>query len=148
MNDNSNNLSSRCVVLVPLERIDAARHVAQKFELSATFEHHPSLAMAEVCLLHQQITSKQSWNATPTSPHLVLIYAEEMYEMQKMIDAIRKYLPRVIISELRDGQIERIDNNNAVLDELIEPPIIHSEAVDADELSMLLDTTPQEVDEQ
>ena len=53
----------------------------------------------------------------------------------------------VRISELRDGRIERIENHGAIVDSLEEPPVIHSEAIDADELSMLLDNTPQEADE-
>ena len=147
MNDKNDNLSSRCVVLVPLERIDAAHHVAQRFELNATFEHHPALAMAEICLLHQQANSVQAWNGNTTELQLVLIHASEISGLQNMIDSIRKYLPHILISELRDGRIERIENHGAVVDALEEPPIIHSEAVDADELSMLLDQTPQEVDE-
>ena len=51
------------------------------------------------------------------------------------------------VSELRDGRIERIENHGAIVDALEEPPIIHSEPVDADELSMLLDQTQQEVEE-
>lgn len=147
MNDTCDNLSSRCVVLVPLERIDAAHHVAQRFELNATFEHHPALAMAEICLLHQQETSVKTWNGDSTEIHLVLVHSTEMHNIEKMIDSIRKYLPHVLISELRDGRIERIENHGAVVDALEEPPIIHSEAVDADELSMLLDQTQQEVEE-
>ena len=147
MNDKNDNLSSRCVVLVPLERIDAAQHVAKKFSLDATFEHHPALAMAEICLLHQQTNSLQAWNGDSSSLHLIVIHAKEMKDVQKMIDSLHKYFPHVVISELRDGRIERIENHGAIVDALEEPPIVHSEAVDADELSMLLDQTPQEVDE-
>ena len=147
MNETNDNLSSRCVVLVPLERIDAVHHVAQRFKLNATFEHHPALAMAEICLLHQQENSVKAWNGGSTELNLVLIHATEMHNVQIMIDSIRKYLPHVLISELRDGRIERIENHGAIVDALEEPPIIHSEPVDADELSMLLDQTQQEVEE-
>ena len=148
MNDKSNNRPSRCVVLVPLNSINAAHHIAQKYELNATFEHHPSLAMAEICLIHQRLKSLQAWNGDSPIPHLVLIHATDIPEVKQMMESIRKYLPHVKISELRDGRIERIENCGAVVDALEEPPIIHSEAVDADELSMLLDNSPQEADEQ
>jgi len=147
MNQKNNNLSSRCVVLVPLERIDAAHHIVQRFEMDATFEHHPALAMAEICLLHQQANSVQAWNADVSDLHLILIHTTELTGVQLMIDSVRRYLPHVSVSELRDGRIERIENHGAIVDALEEPPMIHSEAVDADELSMLLDETSQEVDE-
>jgi len=148
MNMKSDNISLRCVVLVPLERIDAAHHVAQKFELHATFEHHPSLAMAEICLLHQQVQSNQAWNGEAAVPHLVLVHCGEMAEVEQMLQAMQKYLPQVRISELRNGRIEQIERHTEVVDSLEEPPIIHSELIDADELSMLLDPSPQEADEQ
>jgi hypothetical protein len=147
MNKKNNNLSSKCIVLVPLERIDAAHHIAQRFEFDATFEHHPGLAMAEICLLHQQANSVQAWNADVSELHLILIHATELTGVQPMIDSVRRYLPHVIVSELRDGRIEQIENHGAIVDALEEPPMIQSESIDADELSMLLDETPQEVDE-
>lgn len=132
---------------MPLERIDAAHHIAQRFEMDATFEHHPALAMAEICLLHQQANSVQAWNTDISELHLILIHATELTGVQQMIDSVRRYLPHVMVSELRDGRIERIENHGAIVDALEEPPMIHSGSVDADELSMLLDETPQEVDE-
>ena len=147
MNLKSDNLSSRSVVLVPLERIDSAQQVAQKFQLTATYEHHPSLAMAEICLLRQQANSTSSWNSETPSVHLVLVHTKNMSNVSNMVDSIRKYLPDVRISELRNGQLEQVENIGKILDSLEEPPIIHSESVDADELSMLLDQTYQEVDE-
>ena len=143
----SDNLSSRCVVLVPLNRIDAAHHVIKQFELNAFIEHHPTLAMAEICLLHQQLQSVRPWNGGSPRPHLVLVHTGEMEDTQTMVFSIRKYLPQVRISELRNGRIEHFENQDAVVDALTEPPIVHSEPVDADELSMLLDNEPQEVDE-
>ena len=147
MNEKNDNLTSRYVVLVPLNSIDAAYQVAQKFELNATYEHHPALAMAEICLLHQQAKSSQAWNGSARAPHLLLIHVDELHGVHSMIDSVRKYLPHILISELRDGHIERIENHGAIVDSLEEPPVIHSEAIDADELSMLLDQSPQEADE-
>ena len=147
MNSQNDNLSSRCVVLVPLSRADAAHHVIKQFDLNAFIEHNPSLAMAEICLLHQQLQSIQPWNGEAPIPQLVLIHTGEMEEVEQMVSSIRKYLPRVKVSELRNGRIEEFENQAAVVDSLVEPPIVHSEPVDADELSMLLDNSPQEVDE-
>jgi len=147
MNSKTDNLSIRSVVLVPLERIDAAHLVAEKFQLTATFEHHPSLAMAEVCLLNLQVNSTQAWSSKSSSIHLVLVHTKEMQQIQQMIDSIRKYLPEVRISELRNGHLEQVENHGAIIDSLDEPPIVHAESIDANELSMLLDETPQEVDE-
>ena len=147
MNEKNDNLTSRYVVLVPLKSIDAAYQVAQKFNLNATYEHHPALAMAEICLIHQQAKSSLAWNGSAHASQLLLVQTDELLDVQSMIDSIRKYLPHVRISELRDGRIERIENHDAIVDSLEEPPVIHSEAIDADELSMLLDNTPQEADE-
>jgi hypothetical protein len=147
MNTKNDNLSSRCVVLVPLNRIDAAHHVIKTFDLNAFIEHSPSLAMAEICLLHQRLQSVQPWNGDSPIPHLILVHTSELSEIDKMVSSIRKYLPQVRISELRNGRIEEHGNQDSVVDALEEPPIVHSEPVDADELSMLLDNSPQEVDE-
>lgn len=147
MNTKNDNLSLRCVVLVPLDRIDAAHHVIKQFDLKAFIEHSPSLAMAEICLLHQQLQSLQPWNGEAPIPQLILIHTTEMKEVEQMVSSIRKYLPQVKVSVLRNGRIEEHENQAAVVDALVEPPIVHSEPVDADELSMLLDNSPQEVDE-
>jgi hypothetical protein len=56
-------------------------------------------------------------------------------------------LPNVVVSELRDGRIEEIKIQRSVVDSITEMPVVHSEAVDAEELSMLLYKKPQEVDE-
>jgi|TARA_B100000959_G_C14920993_1_gene599512 hypothetical protein len=143
----TDNLPSRCVVLVPLDRIDAAKHIVDKFELSAVYEHHPALAMAEVCLLHQHATSVQAWNSKPNEVQLILVHANEMNGTTKMVHAVRKYLPNVCLSELRNGQLENIDNDGSVVDLLEDHPIVHTEPIDATELSMLLDDNPQKVDE-
>ena len=116
----------------------------QKYELNATFEHHPSLAMAEICLLQKAMGDSQAWSEDSPSPHLLLVHTSKMLDAQLMVDSIRKYLPHVRISELRDGRLESYENFGAVVDMLEDPPIIHSESIDADELSMLLDPSPQE----
>ncbi|MBC8310297.1 MAG: hypothetical protein H8E83_07280 [Planctomycetes bacterium] len=148
MSEKNNNLSSKCVVLVPLERIDAAKDIAQKYELNAIFEHHPTLAMAEICLLQKAMSNSKAWSEDSPSPHLLLVHISKMQDTEVMVDAIRKYLPNVRISELRNGRLEPFENHGAVVDMLEDPPIIHSEAIDADELSMLLDPSHQEVKEE
>jgi hypothetical protein len=147
MTEKTSNLDSRCVVLVPKDRADTARQLAQKHQLRASIEHDPSLAMAELCLLHQQYKSDGAWGDSPTAPQLLLVHTGEFLQLEQMLTAVRKYLPHTIVSELRDGRIESIDNRGAVVDSLDESPISQSEDVDADELSMLLDQTPHEPDE-
>ena len=147
MTEKTSNLDSRCVVLVPKDRADTARQLAQKHQLRASIEHDPSLAMAELCLLHQQYKSDGAWGDSPTAPQLLLVHTGEFLQLEQMLTAVRKYLPHTIVSELRDGRIESIDNRGAVVDSLDESPISRSEDVDADELSMLLDQTPHEPDE-
>ncbi len=147
MTAEKNNLTARCVVLVPLDRIDAAHHAAQKYELEPSIEHEPALAMAEICLHVQHLRKNQAWCETQQSAHLVLIHTQELPDVEQLIVAIQKYLPTVKISELRDGRIIEIENCGAVVDMLGELPIVQSEEVDANELSMLLDNKPHEVEE-
>jgi putative protein kinase ArgK-like GTPase of G3E family len=147
MSIENNNTHARCVVLVPLERIDAANAVIEKFSLQASTEHAPSLAMAEICLHQQHLQTNKAWITEQKSPHLVLVHAQELEGLADMIHAVRKFLPTVKITELRDGRLEEIENQRAVVDNLGEMPIVHAEQVDADELSMLLDNKTQEVDE-
>ena len=67
--------------------------------------------------------------------------------LQEMQKAIRQYLPDVEISTIKDGQMQSIHDDSAVVDSLEDPPIIVAESVDADELSMLLDGTELGADE-
>ena len=137
----------RCVVLVPLERIDTAVAIAHKFEIQASYEHETPLAMAEICLLFKQAQEIQEWDASTQTVRLILMHASELPGVTQMLAGIRKYLPNVVVSELRDGRIEEIKIQRSVVDSITEMPVVHSESVDAEELSMLLYKKPQEVDE-
>ena len=147
MTEKTSNLDSRCVVLVPKDRADTARQLAQKHQLRASIEHDPSLAMAELCLLHQKYKMDGAWGDSPKAPQLLLVHAKGLAHLEQMLIAVRKYLPHTSVSELRDGRLESVENLGAVVDSLEEFPISQSEDVDADELSMLLDQTPHEPDE-
>jgi len=133
--------------LVPLDRIDAAHHAAQKYELEPSIEHDPSLAMAEICLHDQHLRTNQSWCETKDTAHLILIHTQNLAGVDQLIIAIQKYLPNVKISELREGRITEIENHGEVVDSLEELPIVQSEEVDADELSMLQGNKLREVEE-
>ena len=147
MTEKNDILASRCVVLVPLDRADAAQHAALKFNLQPSVEHEPSLAMAEICLHVQHLRINQAWCATQDAAHLLLVHVQDLAGVDQLIAALQKYLPSVKISELRDGQIQGVQNRGAVVDSLTELPIVQSKEIDADELSMLLDNNPQEAKE-
>jgi hypothetical protein len=147
MTENRNNLSKRCVVLVPLDRTDAAHHTAHKFELQPSIEHEPVLAMAELCLQVADLRANQPWCKSTLSAHLILVHTQKLADIDQLVAAIQKYLPSVTISELRDGRIEKMENSRAVVDSLGELPIVQSEEIDVEELSMLLDSKPREVEE-
>jgi hypothetical protein len=134
-------------VLVPSDRIQAADHAVKKFALEPSFEHEPALAMAELCLHVAHLSTNHAWCGPQASADLILIHTQELVGIEHLIAAIQKYLPSVKISEIRDGCIQEIENPGAVVDSLGELPIVQLKDVDADELSMLLDTNPQEVDE-
>lgn len=143
----TNNLPLRSVLLVPLNRIDTAEHIASKFELEATFEHHAILAMAEICLLHKQAQSMQAWNSEARTVQLVLVHAQDMDGIPDLLHAVRSYTPNVQIVELRDGQLEEVENHGEIIDRLEDHPVVQTENIDADELSMLLDTSQSEGEE-
>jgi hypothetical protein len=147
MSTNNPNPSCRCVVLVPLDRAQAAEQAAKKFALEPSIEHEPALAMAELCLQITHLRTDQAWCKEQAPAHLILIHTQELTGIDQLIAAIQKYLPSVKISEIRDGCIQEIENPGAVVDSLGELPIVQLKDVDADELSMLLDANPQEVDE-
>ncbi|MBC8200764.1 MAG: hypothetical protein H8E86_01860 [Planctomycetes bacterium] len=147
MTTSNPNQSGMCVVLVPPDRTQAAQQAAQKFALEPCIEHEPALAMAELCIHVAHLRTNQAWCETPASAHLILIHAQELVGIAHLIAAIRKYIPSVKISEFRDGCIQEIENAGAVVDSLGELPIVQLKDVDANELSMLLDSNPQETDE-
>lgn len=134
-------------MLVPIDRVDAAQNVITKHELVATIEHEPVLAMAEICLQVELFRKDLAWCDKPQSPQLILLHTQDLHGVNELINAIKKYYPSVIVSELRDGRIQHIDNHGAVVDSINELPIVHSEEVDANELSMLLENKPSEVEE-
>lgn len=147
MTEQRSNLDARCVVLVPLERADAASSVIDKFNLQASIEHQAPLAMAELCLHTKHFQLNQAWVGSQKKAHLVLIHTQGMPGVEEMVHAIRSYLPDTTISELRDGRLDAVDNYQATLDALHDIPIVHAEQIDADELSMLLDNKTQKAEE-
>jgi hypothetical protein len=147
MSTEKNNLTARCVMLVPLARNEAAHHAAQKFGFQPSIEHEPALAMAELCLHINHLRAIQAWCTEEPVAQLILVHTQELEGIDQLVHAIHTYFPSVLISELRDGRIVDIKNDSAVVDKLTELPIVHSEDIDANELYMLLDNKPHEVEE-
>jgi hypothetical protein len=141
MSEMTNNINTRCVVLTPREGVEAAYKIVQRLDLQADIEHCPLLAMAELALLHQLRLNDAAWNSAPQPTLLVLINADKMEGLPFLIKALRQHLPDVEISTMKDGQLQSMNDNSHAVDTLEDPPIIHAESVDADELSMLLDGT-------
>ncbi|MBC8202863.1 MAG: hypothetical protein H8E91_03450 [Planctomycetes bacterium] len=147
MSEKTNNTDTRCVVLTPKEGVEAACKIVQRLDLKADIEHCPLLAMAELALLHQLRRNDAAWNSAPQPTLLVLINADKLEGLPFLLRALGQYLPDVEISTLKDGQLQSMNDNSHVVDTLEDPPIIHAESVDADELSMLLDGTELGADE-
>ncbi len=141
MSEKIHNKSARCVVLTPKEGVEAACKIVQRLDLQADIEHCPMLAMAELALLHQLRRNEAAWNSAPQPTLLVLINAEAMDGLPHLLSALHQYLPDIEVSTIKDGRLQSINDNSHTVDELEDPPIIHAESVDADELSMLLDGT-------
>lgn len=139
--------NSKCVVLVPLHRIDTAHHIAQQQQLQVTITHDPATAMAELCLLHQQLRCSQGWIETSISPQMILIQTTDIPFVQQMIASVRTYLPNAILLQLHNGRLEQMNNHDAIVDSITDSPIIQSEQIDANELSMLLDDPSPETEE-
>jgi len=146
MTDKTDKITSRCVVLVPVEHVDVAHNITTKYQLHATIEHDPAIAMAELCLLNQQLRTSQVWMLETTLPRLILIHASEIHLIDQMVASVRRYFPNTLISELRDGRLEQFSDTNSVLDSLVDSPTIDSATVDPNELSMLLDDQEPEDD--
>ena len=147
MRENTRNYDARCVVLTPQDGVEAACRIVQRLDIQADIEHCTLLAMAELGLLHQLRKNDAAWNSAPSPTLLLLINADAMDGLQAMLKAIRQYLPDVEISTIKNGQLQSIHDDSAIVDTLEDPPIIHAELVDADELSMLLDGTELGADE-
>ncbi len=147
MSENANNNAARCVVLTPQEGVEAACRIVQRLGLQADIEHCPMLAMAELALLQQLRRNDAAWNSAPQPTLLVLINADEMVDLPHLLKALNHYLPDVEVSTIKDGRLQSINDNSHTVDKLEDPPIIHAESVDADELSMLLDGTELGTDE-
>ena len=137
----------RCVVLTPESRLDTARSVIKKHELQAIIMHDPALAMAELALMYQEANSTQAWKDEPQTIRLVLIHSDTLPHLGEMLTSVKKYFHNISLFELREGRISPMQNTDEVVDKIVDPPLIQSESVDADELSMLLDGQTNEVDE-
>lgn len=147
MSDSQKKKGSRCVVLTPSEGVETVCRILEKLALQANIEHCPILALAELSLLHQIRKNDAAWSSTAEPTLLLLINTNEMENLDDMLRSIHQYLPDVEVSTIRNGQVQSIEDNSRAVDSLEEPPIIRTEAVDSDELSMLLDGTDLGVDE-
>jgi|TARA_B110000196_G_scaffold162192_1_gene139353 hypothetical protein len=147
MNKKSSHNRSESVVLTPKDGVETVCKIMQRLDLQADIEHCPLLAMAELALLHQLRRNEAAWNSAPQATLLILINAEKMDGMQEMLKSLRHYLPDVEVSTIKDGQLQSINDNSQAVDALEDPPIIHAESIDADELSMLLDGSEFGVEE-
>lgn len=147
MNDGQTNKFPRCVILTPESHLETAQNVAEKHGMYAVIMHKPTLAMAELALMLQESNSTRPWKDEPETLKLVMIHANIIPQVDAMIASIKKYFHHVQLCELREGTIAPMQNVNELVDELVEPPMIQSESVDADELSMLLDSQSNEVEE-
>ncbi|MDP7008773.1 MAG: hypothetical protein QGI78_04290 [Phycisphaerales bacterium] len=141
MREDTSTSEARCIVLTPKEGVDAACRIIQRLELKAHIEHCPLLALSELVLMHQLNRNDAAWNAAPKPTVLILINTDAIEGVADLQRALAHYLPDVEISTLKDGQIQSVKDQSHLVDNLEEPPIIHAESVDPDELSMLLDST-------
>ena len=95
--------------------------------------------MAELSLALSEARSQGAWCQEQHGPVLVLLGAQELPGTQELLCALQAYLPEVRICELVAGRLRSLDNPSGVIDTIPTPPGLHTEQVDADELSMLLD---------
>ncbi|MDP6693093.1 MAG: hypothetical protein QF444_02110 [Phycisphaerales bacterium] len=141
MSESSNKSCSQYVALTPSNSVEAACSIIKRLDLQAVIEHCPMLAMAEVALVHRLGRNDSAWNEEPITTILILINAQEIHGLKNLLRSIRQYLPDVQVKTIKNGELLSIDDNSSEVDSLDDLPIIHAEAVDADELSMLLDGT-------
>ena len=139
MSERLQNRGTRCVVLAPLANKEAVAQLAQRQGWDARIEHHPALALAETSLLRNEMRSGSSWSAPGQGPLLILFSADDMPGLAELINAMRRYFPDSEISQWREGRLQPLMAGETTIDQLPDPPIVHSEPVDAAELSMLLD---------
>ena len=132
--------NSNWIVLVDELHRDTATNVLSKHRLKGMLLHDPVLAMSELCLMHQLRLQDTAWKDSEPDVSFVLIQVERTNPISQLIQAIQKYFPHVSILELREGQLAPIELDDAIVDQL-DIPVVETDAIDADELSMLLDGT-------
>ncbi len=139
MDQPTDQIAQRHVVLAPRDRAEAADRVVARHGWTARIEHTPELAMAELCLALSAARGQTSWCQDRDGPILVLLGAQEMPGADGLLSAVQTYLPEVRVCELVAGRLRSLDNPSGVIDTIPTPPGLHTETVDSDELSMLLD---------
>ena len=127
-----------CIVLVDEHQREVAQNVLSKHNLNGMLLHDPILAMSELCLLHQLRLQDTAWKESTPDISFVLIQVERTDPINQLIQAIQKYFPHISIVELREGQLAPVELNEDVVDKL-DIPVVETDAIDADELSMLLE---------
>ena len=127
-----------CIVLVDEHHREVATNILSKHSLNGMLIHDPILAMSELCLMYQLSLQDTAWKDSHPDISLILIQVEHTVSINQLIQAVRKYFQHVSILELREGQLSPIELDDAVLDKL-DTPVVETDAIDADELSMLLD---------
>lgn len=139
MDQPTDQIAQRHVVLAPRDRAEAADRVVARHGWNARIEHTPELAMAELCIALGEARSRAAWCQDRDGPVLVLLGAQDMPGAEGLLSAVQAYLPEVRVCELVAGRLRSLDNPSGVIDTIPTPPGLHTETVDADELSMLLD---------
>lgn len=147
MRELQSNELNRCIVLSPESHRDTAQSVVEKHELNAIIMHHPALAMAELALIYQELNSQRAWKDSQQTLQLIIVQSDAIPDVDKLIASISKYFHNIQLFELREGTLAPIQNHGSIVDLLEEPPIVQSQAIDAEELSMLLDRPSSEVEE-
>ncbi len=130
----------KSIVLVDEHQRDVATNMLSKYNMEGLLVHDPIIAMSELCLMHQLMLQDTAWKDCKPALTCVLIHVERTEQIEQFIQAMQKYLPHVSILELREGQLTPIEHVDHVVDQL-DVPVVETEAIDADELSMLLDGT-------
>ena len=127
-----------CIALVDEHHRETATNVLNKHSLHGMILHDPILAMSELCLMNQLRLQDTAWKDSHPDISLILIQVERTEYINQLIQAVQKYFPHVSVLELREGQLAPIEIDDAVVDQL-DIPVVETDAIDADELSMLLD---------